>query len=123
MPFTVDALLIREFLFEDFCEECILHLLVMLNQSLPLFEKLLDSVTTLLHLILSRDFKCFGKFPLYLLSFLLALFSCEIEPTKLQRHVSPSIQQFVEVILLSLCGHLHSGNLIMQAFLLQGAVV
>jgi hypothetical protein len=57
---TVYALFIRELLFEHLVEERVLQLLVMLDQFLPLFEKLFDSLT--LHINLRRDFKCFAQF-------------------------------------------------------------
>ena len=121
MPLTVNALLIRELLFEDFVEERILQFLVVLDKFLPLFEKLFDSITLLIHM--RRDFNCFAQFFLKLLCFQFALFSRKIEPTKLQSDLSPCIHQFVEVILLPLCGHLHLGNLVMQPFLFESALI
>jgi hypothetical protein len=121
VPFTVDALLIRELLLKDLVEERILHLLVMLDQFLPFFEKLSYSIILLANI--AWDFKCFSQFLLYLLGFLFALLSCEIKPAKLHSDVSPCFHQFVEVILLPLCGHLHFGDLVMQPLLFKGALV
>ena len=89
MPFTVDAFLIRELLLKDLVEKRILHLLVMLDQFLPFFEKLSYSIILLANI--AWDFKCFSQFLLYLLSFLFALLSCEIKPSKLHGDVFPCI--------------------------------
>lgn len=59
MFFTVDALLILKLFFEDLVEERILHILIVVDQFLPLLEELFDSIT--LHINTRRNLKCFTK--------------------------------------------------------------